>query len=37
MERCQELGLKCEFTYNGAKEVVHKDATAFIIAILKTN
>ena len=32
MERCQELGLKCEFTYKGDKKVVHKDATAYLIA-----
>lgn len=32
MERCQELGIKCEFTYKGDKKVLHKDATAYLIA-----
>jgi acetyl esterase/lipase len=35
-ERCKELGLKCEFTYRGAKHATHKDATAYLIATLKT-
>jgi acetyl esterase/lipase len=34
-ERCKELGLKCEFTYRGAKQVVHEDSTAYLIAALK--
>ncbi len=37
MERCQEQGLKCEFTYKGDKKGGHKDATAYLIATLKTN
>lgn len=35
-ERCKELGLECEFTYHGAKQVVHEDSTAYLIATLKT-
>ena len=35
-QRCKELGLKCEFTYNGDKKVVHKDTTAYLIATLIT-
>ena len=36
-ERCTELGLACEFTYRGAENVVHPDATAYLIATLKVS
>jgi hypothetical protein len=36
-ERCKELGLKCEFTYRGDKQVVHEDATAYLITALKSS
>ena len=35
-ERCKELGLNCEFVHSGAKHATHKDATAYLIANLKT-
>ncbi len=35
-ERCLEVGLKCELTYRGAEKVAHKDATAYLIATLKS-
>ncbi|MBT3192966.1 MAG: alpha/beta hydrolase [Verrucomicrobia bacterium] len=34
-ERCTELGLTCEFTYRGAKQVRHEDSTAYLIATFK--
>lgn len=34
-QRCAQLGLLCELTYRGAKEVRHKDSTAYLIATLK--
>lgn len=35
-ERCNEFGLKCEFTYRSAKKAGHEDATAYLIATLKS-
>lgn len=35
-ERCKELGLKCEFVHSGTNHALHKDATAFLIATLKS-
>ena len=31
---CGELKLSCELVYRGAKQAVHKDATAYLIATL---
>jgi len=36
-EHCVKLGVKCEFTYRGAKKVKHKDSTAYLIATLMPN
>ncbi len=33
-ERCKDLGLKCELFYRTARQVTHKDATAYLIATL---
>jgi hypothetical protein len=34
-EKCRALKLECELVYPGAVDVVHKDATAFLIDVLK--
>ena len=36
-ERCEELELKCELMYRGAAQATHKDATAYLIAALKSS
>jgi len=36
-ERCEELGLSCELVYRGAKNIKHKDATAYLIATLNSS
>lgn len=36
-ERCVQLGLSCELVYRGAKNIKHKDATAYLITALNSS